>query len=153
MNNTPPFDNDYEKRVQQAYASIGIKQPARMAAGGVVEDTGGMLSAAARGIKPKLSAEDEAYFNAHNQYATDFTAYSDAYNKWADDWNAGRTEAGKDRLWRDTDIGSISFAGLRKSLIILLIRTLLGRSKTYTIFCSAFLFVTCIAAIDLLWFS
>jgi mRNA-degrading endonuclease RelE of RelBE toxin-antitoxin system len=93
MNNTPPFDNDYEKRVQQSYASLGISQPAKMAAGGVVEDTGGMLNAAARNVKPKLKAEDEAYFNAHNQYATDHAAYSDAYNKWVADWNAGKTEA------------------------------------------------------------
>ena len=93
MNNTPPFDNDYEKRVQQSYASLGISQPAKMAAGGVVEDTGGMLNAAARNVKPKLKAEDEAYFKAHNQYATDHAAYSDAYNKWVADWNAGKTEA------------------------------------------------------------
>ena len=86
-------NNDYEKRVQQSYASLGISQPAKMAAGGVVEDTGGMLNAAARNVKPKLKAEDEAYFNAHNQYATDHAAYSDAYNKWVADWNAGKTEA------------------------------------------------------------
>jgi hypothetical protein len=52
-----------------------------------------MLNAAARSVKPKLKAEDEAYFKAHNQYATDHAAYSDAYNKWVADWNAGKTEA------------------------------------------------------------